>query len=141
MRRQRGSGALAAVLLVLMMGSLLLGLSQRQQATRLALNGEEGRWQQAWLAAESALSWGLQLRWPEREGIHCRRPAAGGWRVCLLSPPGGGWLLRGEGGGKTHPVHHWRWVSWQHARLSALPGGWIDFCPLTPADACDADAG
>lgn len=139
---QRGS-VLAAVMLVLLMGLLLLGVQQKQLDSALLLAVEQRRYLQAYNQASSALNWGLTQSWPPallNAGVwRCQRQFSAGLQACVkrASRPGV-ILLRGLG---EMPAAEPLWL-YQLAtpdargRLRAEPGGWLDFCPEKDAAAC-----
>nr|MBA2815543.1 hypothetical protein [Candidatus Pantoea persica] len=69
---QKGNSALSMVLIVLLMGSLTLHASRVRLEQGLTLVADERRYFQAWLAAQSALSWGLTLSWPAAHSSGCQ---------------------------------------------------------------------
>ncbi|MGV3344675.1 DUF2509 family protein [Enterobacteriaceae bacterium LUAb1] len=138
---QGGSSALPMVLLILMMGGVLLTLSQQQLERGMALAWDEGQYQQAWQDAESVLNWGLTQSWTEKNSIDCRTLADIQGQVCLLPQKDRRLLLRAEGGAACYRLTHWRWVTRRQTRLIPLNHGWIDFCPLNERAACEVTDG
>ncbi|SUB15247.1 Tfp pilus assembly protein PilV [Pantoea agglomerans] len=53
-----------------------------------------------------------------------------GWRSCLQRGEKDEGLLKGEASGSGMAV--WQWVRLRGNQITALPHGWIDYCPLTP---------
>lgn len=60
---QRGGSALAAVMLLLALGLMLLNAQHRQLDNALLLAADQQRYLQAYNQAASALSWGMSQRW------------------------------------------------------------------------------
>lgn len=142
---QRGGSTLAAVMMLLVMGLMLLNAQQRQLNSALLLASDQQRYLQAYNQAASALSWGMAQRWPlgglNADGWLCRRN--GGLTACArLSAREGIVLLRGEGalrGGP--PLRLYQQSKPEGARaevgLVAEPGGWLDFCPEKREAGCE----
>lgn len=66
-RTQRGGSTLAAVMLLLALGLMLLNAQHRQLDNALLLAADQQRYLQAYNQAASALSWGMSQRWPRAE--------------------------------------------------------------------------
>ncbi len=66
-RTQRGGSTLAAVMLLLALGLMLLNAQHRQLDNALLLAADQQRYLQAYNQAASALSWGMSQRWPRTE--------------------------------------------------------------------------
>ncbi|MDW5501962.1 YgdB family protein [Pseudomonas lundensis] len=134
---QRGGSTLAAVMMLLVMGLMLLNAQHRQLDSALLLAADEKRYLQAYNQAASALSWGVAQSWPRG------RLATNGWwcqqaselRACAkLSAQAGIVLVRGDA-----LVNHDEPLRlYQRAKpdgvggdisLRAETGGWLDFCP------------
>lgn len=140
---QRGS-VLAAVMLVLVMGLLLLGAQQKQLDSALLLGVEQRRYLQAYNRASSALNWGLTQSWPpsllNAGAWRCQRQPASGLQACVKRASRADMiLLRGLG---EIPAADPLWLYQlampdAHGRLRAEPGGWLDFCPEKDAAACE----
>lgn len=64
---QRGSGALIAVMIVLLMGTLMLHATRRQLSDAMSLVGDERRYIQQFTGAMSALAWGSVCAGPLRK--------------------------------------------------------------------------
>lgn len=128
---------LAAVMMLLVMGLLLLNAQQRQLDSALLLASDQRRYLQAYNQAASALSWGMAQRWPlgglNADGWLCRHN--GGLTACArLSARAGIVLVRGEGALRGGPPLRLYQLSkpegaWAEVGLIAEPGGWLDFCP------------
>lgn len=131
---QKGNSALSMVLIVLLMGSLTLHASRARLEQGLTLVADERRYFQAWLAAQSALSWGLTLSWPAAHAAGCQQARPQGWQSCLRRIDDARGLLKGQA--IDSELALWRWVAWEGDRVRPLPHGWIDYCPLATPDRC-----
>lgn len=135
--RQRGSGALLMVIIILLMGTLLLNATSRQLSDSLSLVADQRLYLQQQAAAASALAWGGRLRWGREAGWQCQQFTAYAWRACLQRLPSA-ILLRADSGPGT--LAWYRWVAERAGNgVRALPHGWLDFCPLAEKGACDVD--
>ncbi|MGK3141827.1 DUF2509 family protein [Pantoea sp. C2G6] len=132
--KQQGSSALGMVLMVLVMGSLTLHASRKMAEQGVRTLADEQRFIQDFWRAQSALQWGLTLNWPAGEAIGCQQDARQGWRSCLQRGEKDEGLLKGEASDSDMAV--WHWVRLQQNHVTALPHGWIDYCPLTPPASC-----
>lgn len=132
---QRGSGALVAVMIVLLMGTLMLHATRRQLSDTMSLVGDEQRYFQQFTGAMSALAWGVRLRWPTAERWQCQHQAEYHWRACIQPAL---LLLRADSGPGTLAL--WRWVRpGEKGAIVPQPNGWLDFCPLAGGEACDGE--
>jgi len=134
---QQGGSTLAAVMMLLVMGLMLLNAQHRQLDSALLLASDQQRYLQAYNQAASALSWGMAQRWPQG-GL-----SAGGWlcrqnvelSACVRQSARAGMVLvRGEGalrGGEPLWLYQLSKTegTGAEAGLIAEPGGWLDFCP------------
>lgn len=135
--RQRGSGALLMVIIILLMGTLLLNATRRQLSDSLSLVADQRLYLQQQASAASALAWGGRLRWDREAGWQCQQITAYAWRACLQRLPSA-ILLRADSGPGT--LAWYRWVVERAGNgVRALPHGWLDFCPLAEKGACDVD--
>lgn len=135
--RQRGSGALLMVIIILLMGTLLLNATRRQLSDSLSLVADQRLYLQQQASAASALAWGGRLRWGREAGWQCQQITAYAWRACLQRLPSA-ILLRADSGPGT--LAWYRWVAERAGNgVRALPHGWLDFCPLAEKGACDVD--
>lgn len=135
--RQRGSGALLMVIIILLMGTLLLNATRRQLSDSLSLVADQRLYLQQQASAASALAWGGRLRWDREAGWQCQQITAYAWRACLQRLPSA-ILLRADSGPGT--LAWYRWVAERAGNgVRALPHGWLDFCPLAEKGACDVD--
>ncbi|MGO4745758.1 YgdB family protein [Serratia quinivorans] len=137
MGAERGGSTLAAVMMLLVMGLMLLNAQHRQLDNALLLAADEKRYLQAYQQAASALSWGVAQSWPRGRltdnGWWCRQSAE--LRACAkLSAQAGIVLVRGEApvtGGE--PLRLYQRAKPEGAGgeigLRAESGGWLDFCP------------
>lgn len=136
MHRQQGSGALLMVIIILLMGTALLHATRQQLSDNLSLVSDERRYILEYTDAVSALAWGERLTWLGAEvGWYCQLQPQYTWRACLLSHASG-MLLRGDSGSGTLSLY--RWVSsLTGGKVSAVPQGWLDYCPLPDRSLCD----
>lgn len=136
-QRQRGSGALMMVLMLLLMSAALLNATRQQVGRMLSQVADEREGYQQMSLATSALNWGKRQRWPEHAGWQCKESAFH-WRACLLQR-GETNLLSGDSGVGTQA--RFQWVSRVPASglLSVTPHGWLDYCPLANEKECLQD--
>ncbi|WP_346826051.1 YgdB family protein [Serratia inhibens] len=134
---QRGGSTLAAVMLLLVMGLMLLNAQHRQLDSALLLAADQQRYLKAYNQAASALSWGVAQSWPSK------RLGANGWwcqqteelRACAkLSAQAGIVLVRGDGAMSVgEPLRLYQLTKPDGTggtfELRAEIGGWLDFCP------------
>nr|WP_314425959.1 DUF2509 family protein [uncultured Erwinia sp.] len=134
MHSQRGSGALLMVIIILLMGTVMLHATRRQLSDNLSLVSDERHYILEYTDATSALAWGSRLAWPSTDGWFCQREPQYAWRACVLNHPSGT-LLRGDRGSGTLSL--FRWVSrLAGGKVSAIPHGWLDYCPLPDRSLC-----
>ena len=142
-RSQRGGSTLAAVMLLLALGLMLLNAQHRQLDNALLLAADQQRYLQAYNQAASALSWGMLQRWPRAElsaaAWLCRQRVE--LTACArLSARAGVVTVRGLGemrGGELLWLYQWGAFDGAESigRVQAQPGGRLDFCPeKRPAD-------
>lgn len=96
---ERGGSTLAAVMMLLVMGLMLLNAQHRQLDSALLLATDEKRYLRAYNQAASALSWGVAQSWSHGQlnesGWWCRQTTE--LRACAkLSSQAGIVLVRGE---------------------------------------------
>lgn len=136
MYKQQGGSTLAAVMLLLVMGLMLLTAQQRQLDSALLLAVDQQRYLRAYNQAASALSWGLAQSWP-REALQatrwsCQQMSGEALLACArLSARTGLVMVRGAGD-VTGAEPLWLYqLATQNGgnRLKAQRGGWLDFCP------------
>lgn len=123
---------MALVLLLLVLGSLLLGgLNQQYQALSGRVASEGRRIRDA-AEAHSALEWGRSQSWSPGVTAQCRQPAGIAGSVCLRIFTDGALLLIASGGATR------RWLSGEVKKGAVIfwPHGWSDFCPLTEEALC-----
>lgn len=131
--RQRGSGALVMVLMILLMGTLMLNATRRQLSENLSLMSDERRYIRQYADAVSALAWGERQTWPLNSRWQCRQQQEP-WRACLQRDQQGT-VLRGDSGPDSLALY--RWMSESNAgQLQPTPHGWIDYCPLAAGEIC-----
>ncbi|MFG1173521.1 DUF2509 family protein [Erwiniaceae bacterium CAU 1747] len=135
MRTQQGSGALLMVIVILLMGTVLLHATRRQLSDSLSLVSDERRYILEYTDAVSALAWGERLTWRRAEGWYCQLQPQYGWRACVLNHASG-MLLRGDSGSGTLSLYRWV-ISRAGGKISAVPHGWLDYCPLPNRSLCD----
>lgn len=139
MFRQRGGSTLAAVMLLLVMGLMLLTAQQRQLDGALLLAVDQQRYLRAYNQAASALSWGLAQPWP-RESLQatrwsCQQMSGEAMLACArLSARTGLVMVRGAGDIEgAEPLWLYQLATQNGGaggnRLKAQKGGWLDFCP------------
>ncbi|XBS69003.1 DUF2509 family protein [Acerihabitans sp. KWT182] len=144
---EQGSGALAVLPMLLVIGlSAMLGWQRFLDAATLLIHDEQ-RYLEAFHGAESALAWGMTVPWRGEDG-ECRRPEGETFRACLCAPrhSEGNWVLKGESGAPgdafaSGEISLYRRVSLggtggvaqaglqQSRMLAPLAGGWLDYYP------------
>ena len=130
MNRERGASALAMVLMLLVLGSLMLqGLNQAQRR-QLATVTDERRALQRTSQVHSALQWGIGQPWRVEAGIQCL--SLGESRVCARLQNDGRLLLIAQNG----DLQLWQSGRWAASGLQFSTHGWSDFCPLKEAVLC-----
>lgn len=140
---QYGGSTLAAVMLLLVMGLMLLTAQQRQLDNTLLLAVDQQRYLQAYNQAASALSWGMVQSWPTLSGNiwHCQQHLANLQACAKLSARAGIVLVRGRGDVSRDDVF-WLYqlaAASDGGQLVAEKGGWLDFCPeKNEADCADS---
>ncbi|NIF23221.1 DUF2509 family protein [Candidatus Pantoea multigeneris] len=134
--KQQGSSALMMVMMVLLMGAGTLHFSRLLLEQGMSTVVDDRQRIAAFWQAQSALAWAEHLTWPQSVGWVCQQDTTAGWQSCLRSVKDQRFLLQGRG--VDSELQLWRWVSWQQGKISRLPHGWIDFCPLSQG--CEPDA-
>lgn len=132
--KQRGSSALGMVLMIMVIGSFTLHASRKMSEQGMRLLADEQQFVQDFWRAQSALQWGFSLSWSANEAASCQQDDRQGWRSCLQRGEKDEGLLKGEASGSGMAV--WQWVRLRGNKITALPHGWIDYCPLTPPATC-----
>ncbi len=132
--KQRGSSALGMVLMIMVIGSFTLHASRKMSEQGMRLLADEQQFIQDFWRAQSALQWGFSLSWSASEAASCQQDDRQGWRSCLQRGEKDEGLLKGEASGSGMAV--WQWVRLRGNQATALPHGWIDYCPLTPPATC-----
>lgn len=132
--KQRGSSALGMVLMIMVIGSFTLHASRKMSEQGMRLLADEQQFIQGFWRAQSALQWGFSLSWSASEAASCQQDDRQGWRNCLQRGEKDEGLLKGEASGSGMAV--WQWVRLRGNQITALPHGWIDYCPLTPPATC-----
>ncbi|WP_409160654.1 YgdB family protein [Pectobacterium sp. B2J-2] len=143
---QAGSGTLAMVLLIAVIGLLLMSGLQRQLDTAIQVGNDERHYLRAFNQALSSLNWGKGLRWNAlTESWQCQQLSSEQLVVCLRAASDRSLgLLRGEG---ALPASARPLTLYQRVSLSSLPSGliaiqplgngWLDFCPDKDVTRCD----
>lgn len=143
-----------SILLMMSLGILLMTQLGQQLVDALALTAHQHRYLNAREQAESSLSWGLRQVWPATTSDRwlcqhaditvpgyppqslnsCVRPSL---RASVF-------LLKGEGatGNGSPPLVVFQQVEAVSSaaggrRFTALPQGWLDFCPESDIGYCD----
>ncbi|MGE6303477.1 YgdB family protein [Serratia liquefaciens] len=142
---ERGGSTLAAVMMLLVMGLMLLNAQRRQLDSALLLATDEMRYLRAYNQAASALSWGVAQSWSHGQlnesGWWCRQTTE--LRACAkLSSQAGIVLVRGEAPmNGTEPLRLYQRSKPEGATgdiaLRAETGGWLDFCPEKKQADCE----
>ncbi|MGE9551574.1 DUF2509 family protein [Erwinia amylovora] len=136
--RERGSGAMIMVIVLLLMSAALLNATRRQVDDSLSLVADERQYFQQASRALSALAWGEQQSWPGQQGWQCKTLVSPAWRACLLEQEKLPVLLRGDGGSGTIAFYQWLERS-TVGSLEKIAHGWLDFCPLPDEVGCEPD--
>ncbi|MFJ5330681.1 YgdB family protein [Pectobacterium versatile] len=144
---QEGSGTLAMVLLIAIIGLLLMSGLQRQLDTAIQVGSDERHYLRAFNQALSSLNWGRGQRWATlTESWQCQQLSAEQLVVCLRAASDGEQgLLRGEGTlpASARPLTLYQRVSFSglssgQIAIQPLGNGWLDFCPDKDVTRCDA---
>ncbi len=140
MNDQQGSAVLGMTFMMLLLGAALLNTTLQHLSASLLLVADERQHIIDFHQAQSALTWGLRLRWHESETWQCQYERHYHWRACIRAVTAQRWLLRGESHATQPALSLWQWVKPAYqGQLTVLKHGWIDFCPLADADECDID--
>ncbi|RLM08812.1 YgdB family protein [Gibbsiella quercinecans] len=141
---QQGGSTLAAVLLLLAMGLMLLTAQQRQLDNALLMAADQQQYLRAYNQAASALAWGLTQRWPQAElragAWHCRQQGSDNLKACARPASREGVVVLRGMGEMRNMSPFWLYaltVPGAGDLLIAEPGGWLDFCPEKNAADCD----
>ncbi|MEQ9864261.1 YgdB family protein [Pectobacterium aroidearum] len=144
---QKGSGTLAMVLLIAVIGLLLMSGLQRQLESAIQVANDERYYLRAFNQALSSLNWGRGLRWRvSTESWQCQQLSAEQLVVCLRAASDGKQgVLRGEGTlpASTRTLKLYQRVSFLalspgQIAIQPLANGWLDFCPDKEVTRCDA---
>lgn len=144
MSPQQGGAVLGITIMLLVLATLMLHGMQRQLDASLSLVADEQQYVQDFQQAQSALNWGLRQKWTLATGWSCQIEGQYRWRACLLRRDDNKGIVFGEPllqgasspDAKLEPLRLWHWVTFYGDGLKPLPGGWIDFCPLSPSQLC-----
>ncbi|WP_241771480.1 YgdB family protein [Pectobacterium peruviense] len=145
--KQEGSGTLAMVLLIAIIGLLLMSGLQRQLDAAIQMGSDERHYLRAFNQALSSLNWGVGQRWGAlTENWQCQQLSADPLVVCLRAASDGGQgLLRGDGAipASPRPLRLYQRVSFSalssgQITIQPLGNGWLDFCPDKDVAHCDA---
>lgn len=132
MNRQRGMSSLGLVLLIILLGSLMLGgLNQRQHAHHQRVASESLALRNM-AEVQSAMEWGRVQAWQRQPSVQCRQELTHGWRVCLRLFDDQTLLLIAASGSNML----WRLGAIENDRVIFSRHGWSDFCPLNEAALC-----
>ncbi|MBN3136305.1 YgdB family protein [Pectobacterium punjabense] len=144
---QKGSGTLAMVMLIAIIGLLLMSGLQRQLDAAIQTGNDERHYLRAFNQALSSLNWGRGQHWNTiTESWQCQQLSAEQLVVCLrMVSDGAQGLLRGEGTFPTlaRPLRLYQRVSFSalsSGKIAIQPwgSGWLDFCPDKEVTRCDA---
>lgn len=131
MKYQRGGATLAAIMVLILSGTLLLhGLGQLFEQ-RMSTVADEIRRIRATAEAQSALAWGSTQRWQPQAHWQCR--ATGSGQACLRQLDGGLLLLGQDEAGL---LRVWQRATLREGKVALSPRSWSDFCPLVTMAEC-----
>ncbi len=131
MKHQRGGATLAAIMVLIVSGTLLLsGLGQLFERRMPTVAGEIRRIR-ATAEAHSALAWGTLQRWQPQSHWQCRSTGSG--QACLRQLEGGLLLL---GQDETGLLRVWQRATLREGKVVLSPRSWSDFCPLATMAEC-----
>lgn len=132
MNSQRGGAVLGMVMMVLLLGAGLLNLMRRQQEALLWWVADDQYAVKGAHQAQSALAWGMTLRWETHHEWFCQTETHFLWRVCLLQFDDNLGLLQGTGMKQkdNESIVHWQWVTVFPPYVRPAAHGWVDYCPL-----------
>ncbi len=124
--------SLALVLLMLILGSLMLGgLNQRQRTHALRVVSESRAVRSA-ASAQSALAWGQVQAWQAQPDVQCRQHRALGFRACLrIMADQTVLLIAGSGDDRL-----WRLGAVINNQVIFSQHGWSDYCPFSEVGLC-----
>lgn len=154
-RYQRGSGALVAIMLLLVLGLLLLNSLHRQLDSVLLLSNNESRYLLAYNQALSSLNWGLSRTWAislspgsklskstllSKVSLwHCEEQAEQGVKACIKPATSRGFfVMKGESQvfAMQSPVTLYQRVVPKNPliktgknKMVGVIHGMLDFCP------------
>ncbi len=137
-KQEKGSISLLMVLMLLAVGSLMLGGLSRQLSAQRFEVAAEIQFIKNQTAARSALAWGEKQSWQPQRTWQCQFESRHQWHACLHLSDKGEALLAASGSvaGPMLPFTLWRWGVLQGNKLVASAQGWLDFCPLLDDDLC-----
>ncbi|CAG73902.1 putative exported protein [Pectobacterium atrosepticum SCRI1043] len=145
--KQGGSGTLAMVLLIAIIGLLLMSGLQRQLDAAIQMGNDERHYLRAFNQALSSLNWGSGQRWGTiTENWQCQQLSTEQLAVCLRAASDGEQgILRGEGAlpASVRALRLYQRVSFSalssgQIAIQPLGNGWLDFCPDKDVARCDA---
>jgi len=122
--------SLALVLLLLVLGTLMLGGLNQQLSSFSALVGGESRSVQEQASVQSALSWGRVQRWATAPQVQCKAGPTG--RVCVRLLSGARVLLIAG----SRNLLLWQRGEITNGQIQFSLHGWSDFCPLKESTLC-----
>lgn len=135
---EKGSSALAFVLLMFSLGMLMLNGLQQQLTEQQGVVASEIDFLKQYANALSAQSWGSQQRWEASNQWRCQQQGKDG-RACVLMTEKGEGIMAAQQVPEAGqiPITLWRWGDFDNTRWIAIPHGWLDFCPLSEATLCE----
>lgn len=134
---ERGSSALAFVLLMFSLGMVMLNGLQQQLNLQQSVVAGEVNYLQQYAQALSAQSWGSQQRWEPLTQWQCKMQG-GLWRACVLVLETGEGIMAAQKVSEQGnvPITLWHWGNIEDTRWVVAPHGWLDFCPLSEVALC-----
>ncbi|TDN47467.1 MULTISPECIES: YgdB family protein [Buttiauxella] len=137
-RFERGNVTLGFVLLLFALGMLILSGLQQQLSHQKFLVASEVGFLKQYASAVSAQSWGSQLSWQPQQSWHCQQQTENGWKACVRMQEKNEAVMAAFGivSGQKTPLILWEWGILVNSRWSAVPHGWLDFCPFDEVTRC-----
>ncbi|CNE85733.1 YgdB family protein [Yersinia nurmii] len=145
---QNGSAILMTITFIFALSLLLLQAMHRQLDNLLLISRNEQHYLRSYNLAISALSWGINQRWPlhqfantrqSKKFWHCQEHLSEALRVCIkASVTPNIFVLRGEGLVNHHgqKIDLYQRVAPDNVQVSpeghhivGIAQGWLDFCP------------
>lgn len=132
MRHERGGATLAATLVLLLLGMLLLNASGQLFEQRMPMLAGEIQRVRASTQAHNALAWGATQRWQVQARWQCRQAHGGG--IACLRQWENGLLLLGQD--ESGLLRFWQRGEAHENEVVLSPRSWSDFCPLVTSAEC-----